>query len=405
MNKEDETLIKTFFSGNSYAKNTQTLYTLALTKYSQYHKLTLEELLTEAETEEDQGVRKRRRKIGTRITEFKSALEYMQKSPSTIKSYTNAIRSFYDYYDVTPPKIKFKNGSIGLEKNYGRLLKQEDIRKMCDAGDTRARAIIYTLALTGLSQAELRRIKIYQLLSAATEVLERPVKSVEEFIDLEEELNNEILTLYITREKVHHRYFTFLPPEATRQIIAYLRERVNSENEKLHPSKYHNNGLLFLSVSGNPLSNYALRILIVRCGRYAGFESTSENRAYSYWRGHALRKYFISTFKNKTGEGELAEWLAGHKPRFTDETYWYKDIDDLKEKYMAALEYLSIENTRVKDIETKDYKEVMKNLPVVGWVLELLDDDPEFQKEAKKALNRKKKILKNNENYLLIFIL
>jgi len=119
-----------------------------------------------------------------------------------------------------------------------------------------------------------------------------------------------------------------------------------------------------------------------------GFK-TSEEMEYSYWRGHALRKYFISTIKNKTGDSELAEWLSGHKPAHTDETYWYKDEDDIKERYLIALKFLSIDEGRIKTIESPEYKEVMKHLAGVGWVLELLDEDPKFQEEAKKAWMRR----------------
>jgi len=141
---------------------------------------------------------------------------------------------------------------------------------MCDASSTRARAVIYTLALTGLSQAEKRNITIAQLLTAASETLGQQVNSVDEFISLETKLNDEILTLHITREKVHHRYFTFLPPEATRQIIAYLRERISIPDGRLHPSNPRTKGKLFVSVTGDPMSVYSARMLIIRCGRNAG---------------------------------------------------------------------------------------------------------------------------------------
>lgn len=390
MNKEDETLIKTFFSSNSYANNTRILYELSLRRYSQFHQLSLEELIQEAEKEEEQGIRKRRRRIKSRITAFKVQLEEEEhKSLSTVKNYISAIRTFYDFYDVTPPKIKFPKGMSCLDKNYGRLLKREDIRKMCDAGSTRARAVIYTLALTGLSQAEMRNLTIAQLLTAASQVLKQQVNTVEEFINLEEKLNDEILTLHITREKVHHRYFTFLPPEATRQIIAYLRERISIPDGRLHPSNPKTKGKLFLTVSGNPMSVYSARMLIIRCGRNAGFQ-TSEEMEYSYWRGHALRKYFISTIKNKTGDSELAEWLAGHKPPYTDETYWYKDEEDIKKRYIKALEYLSIDEGRINSMESPEYREVMKHLSGVRWVLDLLDEDPIFREAAKKAWKRKR---------------
>ena len=258
---------------------------------------------------------------------------------------------------------------------------------MVDAGDARARAVIYSLALTGLSQAELRKITIQQLLRSASDALGRPIRTVEDFLDAEKDLNDEILTLYITRKKVHHRFFTFLPPEATRQIIAYLRERLYSENPNLHPNI---DGEVFVKYNGDPITAHALREVIVRAGKSAGFQAYKKS-AYAWWRGHALRKYFVSTIKNKTGNIELAEWLIGHKPRYTDNTYWFKDVEDLKKSYIQALEFLSIDGGRVTDFKSKEYRDIMKHLEGVSWVLELLDKDPKFREDARTALKRSQK--------------
>jgi len=383
----DDQLIRTFFNSNSYAPNTCRLYNLILENYKQFQGLSLEELLNEAETEEDQGVKRRRRRINLRVSDWKANLEQEEKSPHTIRSYLNAIISFYDYYDIIPPKIKNKQGDIALEQNQGRLLKKEEIRKMVDAGDTRSRAIIYTLALTGLSQAELRKITIQQLMQAASDVLDRPIRTIEDFLDSESDLNNEILTIYITRTKVHHRFFTFIPPEAIRQIIAYLRERVHSKNTKINPSP---EGEVFVMYDGAPITDHAMREVIVNAGENAGFQRSKEG-AFAYWRGHALRKYFVSTIKNKTGNIELAEWLIGHKPRYTDNTYWFKDVEDLKKDYVRALEFLSIDGGRVTDFKSKEYVDVMKRLDGVGWVLDLLEEDEEVQAVVKKAVLRRQK--------------
>lgn len=383
----DDQLIRTFFNSNSYAENTCRLYTLILENYRGFQDLSLEELLNEAEKEEDEGVKRRRRRINLRVSDWKANLEAQGKSPHTIRSYINAVISFYDYYDITPPKIKNKQGDLGLEHNHGRLLKREEIRKMVDSGDTRSRAIIYSLALTGLSQAELRKITIQQLIQAASDVLNRPLRSIEDFLDAENDLNNEVLTLHITRTKVHHRFFTFLPPEATRQIIAYLRERIHSKNTKIRPTV---EGKVFVMYDGEPITDHAMREVVVNAGESAGFQRSKEG-AFAWWRGHALRKYFVSTIKNKTGNIELAEWLIGHKPRYTDNTYWFKDVEDLKKEYIRALEFLSIDGGRVTDFKSKEYREVMEHLGSVRWVLDLLDEDPEFRDDVKRAWIRRRR--------------
>jgi len=88
MNKEDDTLIKTFFSSNSYSENTRILYELALRRYSEFHSLSLEKLIEEAENEEDKDIRKRKRRIKSRVTAFKVQLEEEEhKSRSTVKNY------------------------------------------------------------------------------------------------------------------------------------------------------------------------------------------------------------------------------------------------------------------------------------------------------------------------------
>ncbi|CAI4043396.1 integrase [uncultured archaeal virus] len=383
----DDQLIQTFFNSNSYSANTRRLYTLILENYRTFQNISLEELLNEAEKEEDEGVKRRRRRINLRVSNWKANLEAEGKSPHTIKSYVNAVIGFYDYYDITPPKIKNKQGDLGLEQNQGRLLKREEIRKMVDSGDTRTRAIIYSLALTGLSQAELRKITIQQLLQAASDALNRPIRTIEDFLDAEKDLDNEILTIYITRTKVHHRFFTFIPPEATRQIIAYLRERLHSKNTKIRPTL---EGKIFVMYDGQPITEHAMREVIVNAGEKAGFQRNKEG-AFAWWRGHALRKYFVSTIKNKTGNIELAEWLIGHKPRYTDNTYWFKDVEDMKKSYIQALEFLSIDGGRVTDFQSKEYRDIMKHLDGVKWILELLDEDPKFRDDARTALKRRQK--------------
>jgi hypothetical protein len=39
-------------------------------------------------------------------------------------------------------------------------------------------------------------------------------------------------------------------------------------------------------------------------------------------------------------------------------SYWYADPNDLKNKYLKALPYLSLEDTEVHSLESKEYKEL-----------------------------------------------
>ncbi len=87
------------------------------------------------------------------------------------------------------------------------------------------------MALSGMAQAEARRLTHGEaLLDAAGDAIGRELKTVEDLFEAEDELREEIITLDIVRKKVNYRYMTFIPPEATREIINYLKERMYERN-------------------------------------------------------------------------------------------------------------------------------------------------------------------------------
>lgn len=163
---------------------------------------------------------------------------------------------------------------------------------------------------------------------------------------------DEIITLDIVRKKVNYRYMTFIPPEATKEILNYLKERMYGRNEKIRIRDYDR--ALFVKRNGEDIDRDIIVTNFRRIGLEAGFKK--KDGAYSFWRAHALRKYFISTIINKLGDKVLADFLAGHKISDVDRAYWYMDPEDLKRRYMKALPYLSIDGVEVRTIEDRDYR-------------------------------------------------
>jgi hypothetical protein len=90
-----------------------------------------------------------------------------------------------------------------------------------------------------------------------------------------------------------------------------------------------------------------------------------------------------------------ADFMAGHKISEQDATYWRLDPTELKKVYMAALPYLSLENTQVKTITTED-KERLNILEEKNQfyedakpLMQFLMQDPETQERFKKYMNQK----------------
>jgi hypothetical protein len=157
-----------------------------------------------------------------------------------------------------------------------------------------------------------------------------------------------VLTIEITRSKSKIRHHTFIPPEATREIITYLKERCYGRNKKIRIKS--NDDTIFVNVSGNKLSRDSVVTNFRRLGLKAGFQR--EKNTYSFWRAHALRKYFISIIINKTSSKIFADYTAGHKINKQDRTYWQVNPDDLKNHYLEVLPSLSIDKEKLKELKT-----------------------------------------------------
>ena len=348
-------LAEKWFINQSLSESTQSLYSLGLRKYCDLIGMTLNELLDEAELEEETIPRLRNRKIDSYIPRFKKSLEEAGLSPQTIKVYVSAVKSFYKYYKIIIPDVSTDVNDICLEKNEGRLLTREDIRNMIEVSPIREKTIIYLMAMTGMSQAEVRQLTIKKILDAAGEELNKRIETVEDLFEHEKELENVVLSLLITREKVNYRYHSFIPPEVTRNIIYYLKERSYGRNEKIRITNVRKE--LFVSHSGNKLTKSNVSSNFNRIGKKLGF-TASEEGAYGFWRSHGLRKYFISTIINNTGDHVLADYLVGHKIDKTKRAYWKADPEKLKENYLSVMENLSIDELKVKTFESEEYRDL-----------------------------------------------
>lgn len=389
MNNKDEELIETWFLRRNISTGTQRSYQIAIRDFSELISKTPSELINEAETEEDLGIRPRKRKVSIYLLRYKKQLEE-KVAPSTVNLYFSAIKSFYKAFDITLPEIKLNKGDIGLEKNMGKPLTREDILKLVSAASIRERAIIYLMVMSGMGQQEARDLTIKKFLSSASAAINKELKNVDDLFQNENEVLNEVLTLEIRRKKVNYKHHTFIPPESSREIMGYLKERCHGRNEKIRIKD--NNEPIFVSNTGKKLSRDSIVTNFRRIGQDAGFQK--EDGAYAWWRSHALRKYFISTIINKIGEKVMADYMAGHKINDQDRTYWRANPEDLKQHYLKALPYLSLDEAKVKDVESKEYQELKeelsslkKGLAELGGLRELIKN-PHVKKVMEEELRK-----------------
>ncbi len=343
MNYKDEDILFNWFSKRDLSLNTQDVYTYAMRDYCNFIDKTPSQLLDEAETEQEEIQKMRNRQIEGYLSKFKAHLKQMDQSPNTLRIKLKAVISFYRSYDITVPDMTFKKGEICLPENRGRLPTKDEISLMMSSCEPRNRTMISLMAMTGMSQAEVRHLTFKQVLDAVGK------NNIEELIESKHEICEDVHAITIVRQKVGYKYITFIPPESMEELINYITVRVNHPKKEKKPQGV--NDRIFVNRFGGRLSGKAVSASMRRIGIRLGFES--EFGSYGFWRPHGMRKYFISTIINKTGDNVLAHFCAGHKVDEITGAYWYPDEADLKQRYLKSLPYLSIRGVQVREVDAK----------------------------------------------------
>ena len=357
-NTQDQLLLDQWFTRQNLTPATRESYTYQILNYlSTTPHQTLNDLIEEAEHEETNNIRPRNRRVNQYIYNFKNILEERGRAPQTIRGNINTVKGFYRAFDITTPNIRLPHGDNTLEKNEKPLPTREEIHYLASLGGTRHKAIIYTMALSGMAQQELRNLTINNLLHGCREVLNEDIGSVEELFKYEKQLKNEIIPLHLTRQKVQYRYITFLPYEVLSKILKYLREREAGANP--HIRIKNSNDWLFVKKDGQQMTKPSILNMFLRYNQKAGNKDVKGT--YRKLRSHTLRKYFISTIINKTGDHILADYLSGHKIDPLKRAYWKADPESLKQRYLIAYPHLSIDGVEVKEYKTEEFIKIEKD--------------------------------------------
>lgn len=386
----DKDLLEKWFLIRNISSGTQETYKIAIRDYIQLTGKPLTELLLEAKEENLSNIELMDRKITLYLLRFKKKLKDDGKAPSTINLYFFAIKSFYKAFQIILPEIVMDTGDIGLEKNLGKRLTRKDILKMIGVAPPRERALIYLMALSGMGQQEARDITIKKLIDSASDAIDIGLKDFYDLFSHEEQVLEEVLTLTIRRKKVKYRHITFLPPEATREIINYLKERCYGRNENIRIESIYDK--IFVNNKGKELSRDSIVTNFRRIGEEAGF--SKEKGSYSFWRSHSLRKYFISKIINKSGNKIIADYMAGHTINKQDRTYWEAKPEDLKELYLIALPHLSIDKAKVRDVNSKEFKIYLEDSKKKDERIKVLEEEKE---DYKKLVEFKDHLWQNKE--------
>lgn len=328
---------------------TRNVYQTAVKQYCNYHDMTLEELIEEAEKEEDQGIKWKHSKLKKRLITFRHYL--ITTHPlNTVRTYFHKIISVYDYYEINIgplPTVNKKSYTTPEPIQFKDLPDKEIIREALNISNHTMKAIILFMSSSGCARTETLSLTVQDYIDAVQDYTNKT-----EIIEVIDELNQKkdiIPTFQVYRKKTGKYYTTYCSPEAVNAINSHLLARENISND----SKLFKRNKQYLIDKFQEIND---ELGLGKVGKYNRFRS------------HMLRKFHASALYNDGMSIDKVNDLQGKAKNKTDAAYFMTNPEDLKAEYIEHLPALmmgkEVEKIKIKspeyirlESENKEYKE------------------------------------------------
>ena len=303
-----------------WSENTRETYSITLRQYAKYHNLDLQQLLDEADEEEDKRIRMKHRQIKTRLLSFQQYMAGKYEQSTTNKKMA-LVKHMYSFYEIELPRI------IPI-----KVIKTETIKDIPTAEHIRtailstpnkkSKAIIALMASSGMGRSEILHLTLQDFIDATQDYT-----SQTELVPILNELSTKsvVPTFNIHRIKTGMPYYTFCTPEATQLIIDYILERMFRED-------------LTLDKQLIDISKYGFVKMFSRINDKQGWGYKNKRR---FFRSHSMRKFFATTLTKARVDFIYIEFLLGHSINSTTAAYYKVDPESLKKRYMTFMDKLT----------------------------------------------------------------
>ena len=339
--QKNKEIIDEIVQTKTLAKSTKNVYTHAVASYSASQNMTMQELLDEADEEEEQRIRMKKRKIKKRMINYKEYLIQEKKETQTINSYLSKIKSLYRFFEIEvptiPPLIDTTHELIEDIPN------KKHIRIVLETtNNLRVQALILFMSSSGTSVNETSSLTIQNFIDATKDYHnESSIINVIHSLEVQEAV---VPTFQLYRQKTHYPYITFCTPEATQKILQMLKNRIykNPDLSKDEP--------LFFKQTIHVNKHF------IRLNDKLGW---GRKRNHAFFHPHGLRKFFATELLKSDMDSMTIDFLSGRAISKTHQAYFKADPQKLKNKYMQFMDNLMINEKLVyKDVTSKELKEL-----------------------------------------------
>jgi len=384
---EKDPCVKDFIRSRKIRESTKKAYLMRINQYCKFTGKTPTQLIDEAEDEQDQGIKTRKRKIKAYILDYIEELKNNDKSDNTITANIETIFGFYRSFDIDTPRLRNIISHNHNNPSFDELPELKHIKLVLKSCSIRDRAIILLHLSSGMGASEVRNLTLKDFITA-----------IEEYLDLDDRNKNNMFkvavnlkdkkeivgTWKIRRYKTKMPYITFNSPESTIAIVDYIFYRY-----KMNKPMKNIDDPLFTTKDNAKITSGSHQKLFMRLNDRVGFGLRTKKRR--LFTSHMLRKLFTTSLY-KAGVDKLAiDWMLGHKINPVTEAYFKTNKEDLKKNYMKAMHHLTIEKVKVRRIESNEVKGIVRDL-------DKKDEEIKFLKEEnEKTKNLVNELITNTE--------
>jgi integrase len=347
------TQFKKFCKQRNLSPGSINVYKHALQKYESFNGLTLEELLAEADLEEEEKIRWKRRTIKDRLMDFRNCLIDEGYAKETINTMMKRVTTFYRHYDIEILHLPTVNIQQVSEI---RIPTKDDLQDAVEISDPFMKAFILFLASSGLSKIDALSLTVGDFIKATKEYHTRD--TIEEVLKELQERSDVIPTFSLTRRKTGKFHYTFCSPEASIAVVNYLQGRQDALTEASALFKMSYN---WVTVKFEEL-NDALELGI------------TEGNNFCVLRCHTLRKYHATTLRNDGLSIDIINSMQGKAKNKVDSAYFIDTPEELKKQYSEHVGCLAVNmDIRSVTVKSEEFMKLEKEIQEKNHTIEKYD--------------------------------
>ena len=327
-------LLEKLIEEKNHADSTARSFRACIKLYEEVCGKSLDDLIAEADTEEEAGVRWKDRKLKEHLINFRKYL-YAHKSEGTAKRYFTIVKTVYTHYEIEIHKLP-SFASKQIDKTYKMkhsdlLTKKELIDGYYEANNLVKCIIVFGIS-SGLSKVDMLNLTVGDFLDACSDyTTQRGV--LNQLLELKDK--SYIIPCFEgNRRKTDSSFITFCSPEAAEHIIQYLLgENVKLQEEELELTRDHKLFNITASYVSAVFQNINKKLNLGKAGKFVRF------------RCHMLRKFHASTLFNTeilTWSVEEIDTLQGRAMDMTHQAYFKNSKEKLFKKYYACVDELML---------------------------------------------------------------